>query len=362
MRSLLLGVLTLGFQGAHAILTTSGGDASIPGNPMIVIGDTAGRNVKFKYVGVEPAVNNPPNFIVLAPATGTTPERVRVGLNPLVAGNLEPGRLYVIFVIFSTVDETPVQTARAVLRYTAPAKPTPVVQKVLNTASLRPNLSPGAMVTIFGSDLAAPILTANYDDTASYPLSLGNSTVLIGGIAAPLLYVSPNQINALLPYALLGQQKVDVSIRHFGQASVPVSLNLLETSPGIFTAAQTGTGQAAILQLGPDSSFTYNTLENPAPPGTAFEMFCTGAGVWTPPVAGDISLGLTFFRTQPVDVTIGGKPARVLFAGTPGGQLVWGLLQVNAIVPEGLSPGPQSLVLKIGPNDSSAQRVTIAVQ
>ena len=140
MRSLLLGVLTLGFQGAHAILTTSGGDASIPGNPMIVIGDTAGRNVKFKYVGVEPAVNNPPNFIVLAPATGTTPERVRVGLNPLVAGNLEPGRLYVIFVIFSTVDETPVQTARAVLRYTAPAKPTPVVQKVLNTASLRPNL------------------------------------------------------------------------------------------------------------------------------------------------------------------------------------------------------------------------------
>ena len=126
-----------------------------------------------------------------------------------------------------------------------------------------------------------------------------------------------------LPYALAGQTNPEVVVKHFDLSSPPLKLPLLDTSPGIFTATQTGTGQAAIRQLGPDSTYSYNSADNPAAPGTAFEMYCTGAGVWTPPVAGDISLGITLFQTQPVSVTIGGRPAKVLYAGNSGGQSVW---------------------------------------
>jgi len=64
-----------------------------------------------------------------------------------------------------------------------------------------------------------------------------------------------------------------------------------------------------------------------------------------------------------VSVTIGGQPAQLLYAGTIGGMLSsWSVLQVNAVVPNGLSTGPQPVVLKIGANDNSQQNVTVGVQ
>ena len=60
-----------------------------------------------------------------------------------------------------------------------------------------------------------------------------------------------------------------------------------------------------------------------------------------------------------MSVTIGGKPATVVYAGTaPGG--VAGFLQVNAVVPSGLPSGSVPIVLTIG-NASSQTGVTLAV-
>jgi uncharacterized protein (TIGR03437 family) len=41
---------------------------------------------------------------------------------------------------------------------------------------------------------------------------------------------------------------------------------------------------------------------------------------------------------------------------------LWSVLQVNAVVPEGLNAGPQPVVLKIGANDNAEQRATVCVQ
>lgn len=59
-----------------------------------------------------------------------------------------------------------------------------------------------------------------------------------------------------------------------------------------------------------------------------------------------------------VTVTIGGAPARVLFAG-PGTE---GLLQVNVVVPDNIFSGDQLVELKVGDNSNSSQRVTVAVR
>ncbi len=58
---------------------------------------------------------------------------------------------------------------------------------------------------------------------------------------------------------------------------------------------------------------------------------------------------------------IGGLPAQIQYAGAAP-NLVSGVLQVNAVIPAGLGPGDQPVVVKVGQNDNSAQNVTVAVQ
>src|SRR6516164_5839626 len=77
----------------------------------------------------------------------------------------------------------------------APAQP--VIFTALNSASSSAVLSPGSWVSIYGVNFAAAPLTAQ---SATLPMTLGGVSVTAGGIAASLRYVSPSQINALIPF------------------------------------------------------------------------------------------------------------------------------------------------------------------
>jgi uncharacterized protein (TIGR03437 family) len=328
------------------------------------ISDSGGAaGVKFKFAGVgSPSGPAAPGVLVVIPSSGATPAAVNVGVNPSGLAQLRPGTTYAFTVQFTTVDQTPAQMVGGMVRLSVPAEPAPSIQAVVNAASLQPSLSPGAAVSILGSHLTGPTQSTTYDDTGSYPTSVASTSVTFNGITAPLLYVSPGQINAIVPYAVAGQTTVQVVVQRFEIVSAAFTMPLQDTSPGIYTATQTGAGQGAILQQGTDGRFTYNSSNNPAPRGAALEIFATGAGAWTPPVRTDIFLYGNDFKTQPVSVTIGGQPANVLYAGTQGGLSTWSLLQVNAAVPAAAGSGPQPVVLKIGTNDNSQQKVTVWVQ
>lgn len=330
------------------------------------------------------ALPAPPNFIVVTPASGmTSPQgglgstaEVLIGLNQAVLQRLDPGR-YFLEVNFSTVDESPPSGVSVLvdlgLGFTTP----PAINSIVNAATLQPTIAPGAIVSIFGSHLAPNFGALPYDDTASYPTTLGdgtrsgNTTITFGGIAAPLLYVSQTQINAIVPYELAGQKTADVVLTRYG-LSAAFTIPLHGTSPGIFTATQNGTGQGAILNA---ADSTFNSAANPAQKGSAITMFATGAGAWNPPVPdGALSLVVTnplctvpnlpacvHLAAQPVSLTIGGKPALLLYVGTSPYQL-WSLLQVNAIVPNDAGSGQQPVVLTIGQSDNAQQQVTIAIK
>jgi uncharacterized protein (TIGR03437 family) len=360
----LLPVVLFGFvtQFASAQLSLSPTSIILPADSGILsFGEGHGANVKFKYIGVDPEFNAP-NFIVVIPSSGTTPGFVRVGLNSNVVAQLQPGGIYGLAVKFTTVDQTPASTAGCRVILMVPKEPPPSITSVVNAASLQPLLSPGALVSIIGSHLTGPTLSTNYDDTASYPTSVAGTSVTFNGIDAPLLYVSPGQINAIVPFALAGQKSVQVAVQRFNQVSATVTLPFLDTSPAIFTAAQSGSGQGVIFQQGSDGQFTYNSADNPAPKGAALEIFATGSGAWTPPPQSDVYLSPEPFTTQPVTVTIGGQPAKLLYAGTQGTQATRSVLQVNVVVPAGVGSGPQPVVLKIGANDNSQQNVTVWVR
>ncbi|MEO8128445.1 MAG: IPT/TIG domain-containing protein [Bryobacteraceae bacterium] len=283
---------------------------------------------------------------------------------------MTPG-IHSLVIDFSTVDHSPASHARLGVTLNLSAPSTPNIQTAVNTASYLSSLSPGAMVSIFGTHLGRqPGASAPYSEFGLYPTDLSDTAVTFNGIAAPLLYVGPSQINALVPYGLAGQKTANVVVTRFpgltSQSSNAFTIPIADTSPAIFTSTSNGRGQGTFL-LYPDSS--YNSPDNPAPPGSAVTLFATGAGVWSPSVPdGAINLenyalppNLPWFNTRPVSLTIGGKAARLIYTGGVLYQ-VWGLLQINAIIPEGIASGPQPVILTIGQNSNADQKITIAIK
>ena len=108
---------------------------------------------------------------------------------------------------------------------TASTSPIIAANGVLNNLNpvLGAPLAPGTVVRIIGSNLAASTEEAT---TAPLPTTLGGAQVLIGGIAAPLSFASPGQINAQIPPELPDNSSPDIVVVVNGNMSVPQTLSL----------------------------------------------------------------------------------------------------------------------------------------
>jgi uncharacterized protein (TIGR03437 family) len=134
-------------------------------------------------------------------------------------------------------------------------------------------------------------------------------------------------------------------------------MNVQSSAPGIFTATGTGTGQGSIL----NQNSIPNSAGNPAAVGSIVQIYMTGEGVTSPPgTTGAITANATTLPVLPIAVKIGGQPATIVFAGEAPG-LVAGVLQVNVMVPPGVSSGANQVSVTIGNNTSQAN-LTVAVQ
>jgi uncharacterized protein (TIGR03437 family) len=314
-------------------------------------------NGPYRYLGASPnGADVDPNFVLVAPSSGPGQRSIWIGLNPNVVPYLRPGGygLAVRFAVDSPLNDTLV----GFVNLRVLEAPPPTVNSVISAATLQPAISPGSLVTIFGSNIGTPPVTATYNDAGLYPTSLGNSTVTFNGVAAPLLYVSNTQINAIVPFEVAGQRSVEVAVKHNAPTSPAISVALADASPGIFTITQTGRGQGAVL----NGDNTPNSDRNPVRKGSFVQMFCTGGGRWNPDQpSGSIYISAGAPRTRlPVSVKIGGQPVRVFYAGMA--PYLVGVLQVNAEVPESVPSGAQRVELTVGDFSNSAQEVTIAVQ
>jgi uncharacterized protein (TIGR03437 family) len=322
-------------------------------------------NVSFS-IAVFPTGTPPkdPVFVSVNPSSGTTPATVTVTVMPEIL-SWGYGGYYNGLGIGSRPIDPGAAFVNIILLVDLP--PPPVVKSVVNAASLQPGISPGALVTIFGDRIGPAIPTWGsstrtiYEPNRFFVSPLLNSTrVWFDGTPAPLLWANAGQVNAVVPYEVAGKTSVEMVLGHSFQAAPPVTVPVLETSPGVFTANGSGSGQGAILGV----KDALNSAENPAPAGSTIQIWATGAGVWDPTVPTGLAIHpIPPFPVPaaPVTVTIGGQPAQVTYAGGAPGY-VSGVLQVNAVVPDGLAPGSQPVVLRIGQNDNSQQQVTVAVQ
>ena len=114
-------------------------------------------------------------------------------------------------------------------------------------ASYQPAVAPNSWAVAFGTDLAQTTADAALTSAGQWPTTLGGITVQVDGRLAELYYVSPAQINFLVPDLTdLGSLSVVITTVASG-ATQTSSVTVANTAAGIFASNSTGSGPGAIL-------------------------------------------------------------------------------------------------------------------
>ena len=237
----------------------------------------------------------------------------------------------------------------------APSPPT--IAYILNSASNNPPpAAPGEIVTLYGVNIGPPTLTQGQLNAGSFTTQIAGTQVFFDGKPAPLIYVSATQTAAVVPYEVSGSTLVTLSYQ--GQTSAGMALPVAPSAPGLFTADSSGQAQAAAINQGG----SLNSAAQPASIGDVVVFFATGEGQTTPAgVDGALSGNPGAVPLLPVTLTIGGKQAILSYAAEAPGEIA-GLLQINAQIPDGITPGPHvPVTLQVG-TVSAVASVTIAVK
>jgi len=218
------------------------------------------------------------------------------------------------------------------------------ISAVLNGASYSALLSPGCWAVAFGDKLAA-----NTETAASVPLphTLAGVSVTVDGIAAPLLYVSPTQINFLIPFdaALPSRfgKPSEVVVRNQDSQSYPYAIQLSRVAPALFTRDASGKGPALLF----DSQFS--PMRTVAAGDTAI-FYAAGLGSTNPPAPSDTgapAAGPPLRTTEAIEIYVGEQRLtqdQILFVGLAPGFP--GIYQINVRIPSGFAT--DRLYLKAG--------------
>ena len=210
-------------------------------------------------------------------------------------------------------------------------------------------LAPDEFATIQGVDLAGSAETAA---GAAWPMTLANRTVTIvdssgATLPVPLDYVSPQQINFLVPaQAEPGPATITVSDTVGGARSAYVWID--PVSPGLFTANSNGAGVPAALA----TRYTATGAMIQEPVFQCDSAACTTVALDLGAAGDQVILqlfgtGLCHARgTSKVSATIGGQDAPVLYSGSQATYA--GLDQVNVTIPRSLAgAGPTAVVVMV---------------
>ena len=285
-------------------------------------------------------------WLYLNVATGTTPSRLELMFDPagLAAGAYEA--------------EVLIREAE----FGVPRRTVPVTL-VLDDSLIRPRISPGGVVhsvqaglplspgvlaTVFGVNFAPAAQGVGFvPGTTSLLREALGVKVLInhknGGLIeqAPLLYVSPKQVNFQMPFAVAGRPWVDVVVMSGELMSERAEALITPAGPGLFVF---GGNRAAVV----NQDGAVNMPAAPADRGSIILAFLTGAGEVQPAIASGAAASADplSFTTADVQATIGGVEAKVLSLVLAPGFV--GLVQANIEIPEGLAPGDHELVITVG--------------
>jgi uncharacterized protein (TIGR03437 family) len=222
---------------------------------------------------------------------------------------------------------------------------------IVNAGSFAPftaGLAPGELINLWGANLASGIQVAS---AAPFPTTLGNVQVMINSIPAPIYYVYPGVIAAIVPYGVTGSI-AKVQVFNNNVASNAVTEWIAKTAPGVLTQSANGLGYGDVVHL----DGTNVNDKSPAQIGETVSVYLTGLGSVSPAIADGAAGPTDPLATTPAGaITVyidGSVSATVIYSGLAP-QLA-GLYQINLTVPAGLTAGDHYLDIA-GPDASSSE-------
>jgi uncharacterized protein (TIGR03437 family) len=278
--------------------------------------------------------NRTAGWLTASQFSGTGPAQVMLSAN---GAGFEPG-VYRATVAIQSPGAAP-QTVSVPVMFVLGGSAGTSITGAATVGSTQTTGSPGMLFSVYGTQLAGATqaLTSN-----PLPYSVGGVSATVNGVAAPLSYVSPGQINLQIPYEA-GAGPAVLGIDNNGQIA-GFAFQIAASAPSIFADASGNLGAA--VQAG----------------GIA-TIYLTGAGDVNPLIltgeSQSASTPMSALPTPmlPLAVTVGGAPALVLFAGIPPGLV--GTVQVNFIVPASVPAGTQPVVATVGGNASQPVKLTV---
>ena len=194
-------------------------------------------------------------------------------------------------------------------------------------------LAPGTIVEVYGMGLASQTTSPG---SLPLPPQFNGTFITVGGLQAPLDFLSSGQIDAVIPFELAPNQQYPILVSANNAFTLPDVLDVVPVQPAI--AGLGDAGSHIIAQHSVDYSLVTET--SPAKPGEVLIIYLLGLGATNPSVAsgaaapGTPPLAMT---TNPVTLSVGGQNAQVFFAGlTPG---LAGLFQIDFMVPTNAPKG-----------------------
>jgi uncharacterized protein (TIGR03437 family) len=257
------------------------------------------------------------------------------------AGSLSPGIYRVTVTITSNAaNNAAVSVPVAFIVY--PAGPNVIFSGgIVNPSTYASEpFAPGEIVALFGLQLAAPGTSAQNPGLPPLATKLGDAQVLVNGVAVPLFYVGPLQINFQIPYSLLNGQTATVQVVSGGTSGNSRSIAITATSPrlllfpGNYGIAFNTDGSIPL----PSSQVVPPFVSHPAKPGDVLVMYGVGFGQTSPPaVEGIAANGPPSLQNAATTTVDFGGPANLgvtaiaAYSGlTPTAV---GLYQINVTVP-----------------------------
>jgi uncharacterized protein (TIGR03437 family) len=237
----------------------------------------------------------------------------------------------------------------SVILVTVLAAPAAIAQSapftMVNAASYGSAVAADSVATIFGGNLAQTTASATLDANGQLPTELASTRVEINGVTASLFYVSPGQINLVVPGGLTaGTVTVLIRSTVFGSTKSGTAL-VGASAPGVFTSDASGGGAGAILNAVTyqPAPFVVQTAENGADPRTRLAVYGTGLRY---------ADTVTALAQDPAGDRY---PLTVEYAGRAPG--FFGLDQVNLLLPPDLD-GAGAVSLSLVTDSHAANVVT----
>jgi uncharacterized protein (TIGR03437 family) len=253
-----------------------------------------------------------------------------------------------------------------VVEVQAASGPLTEFQGVVDAASFKSPMGAGALVSLFGSQLATATIGAS---SIPLPTTLANATVFVNNAPAPLIFVSAGQINFQMPFDASGQ--VQVRVDREGQRGNTVTAQVGRRAAGIYTFAGTPYGIVQNASRSnafpwPDTPTFAGVPKAAARPGDVLVLYGSGFGPVNPGVATGAAAGSdTLSRlTENPRVSFGpnffGPFADPLFVGLAPGFV--GLYQLNVEVPRTTPASPATPVRLDWADGASSNTVQIVVE